>query len=54
VNRITIKALGIAAAIVGMGATLLSDWVDEKKTEKIIDEKVNEALAKREKDEEES
>lgn len=47
-----IKILGIAATIVGMGATLISEWVNEKKMDEKIEEKVNEALAK--KDEEES
>lgn len=47
-----IKILGIAATIVGMGATLVSEWVNEKKMDEKIEEKVNEALAK--KDEEES
>ena len=47
-----IKILGIAATIVGIGATLVSEWVNEKKMDEKIEEKVNEALAK--KDEEES
>lgn len=47
-----IKILGIASTIVGIGATLVSEWVNEKKMDEKIEEKVNEALAK--KDEEES
>lgn len=47
-----IKILGIAATVVGMSATLLTDWVNDKKTDEKIEEKVKEALAKR--DEEES
>ena len=45
-----IKILGIVATVVGMGATLLSDWVNEKKMDKKILEKVNEAFANREKE----
>ena len=48
-----IKVLGIAATVVGMGATLLTDWVNEKKMDEKIEEKVNEALAKKDEEEEE-
>jgi uncharacterized protein YacL (UPF0231 family) len=41
-----IKVLGIVATAIGMGATLLTDWVNDKKTDEKIEEKVNEALAK--------
>lgn len=47
-NEKTVKILGIVATIVGIGATLLSDWVNEKKMDEKIDEKINEALANRE------
>ena len=47
-----IKILGFAVAAAGMGLNLLTDWVNKKKMEETIEEKVNEALAKR--DEEES
>jgi hypothetical protein len=47
-----IKVLGIAATVVGMGATLLTDWVNEKKMDEKIEEKVNEALAKKDEEEE--
>ncbi len=49
-----IKVLGIAATIVGMGTTLITDWVNEKTMEDKIEEKVNEALAKRDNETEES
>lgn len=52
INGNLIKILGIVATAVGMGATLLTDWVNDKKIDEKIEEKVNEALAKR--DEEES
>lgn len=47
-----IKVLGIAATVVGMGATLLTDWVNEKKMDEKIEEKVNKALAKKDEEEE--
>lgn len=40
-----IKILGIVATAVGMGATLLTDWVNERKMEEKIDERINEKLA---------
>lgn len=48
-----IKGIGLAATVVGMGATLLTDWVNERKMEEKIKEKVDEALAEREKELEE-
>lgn len=43
-----IKIIGIASTILGLGATLLSGWVGDKKTEmqidKLVTEKVNEVL----------
>ena len=53
-NKNLIKVLGITATITGMGATLISDWVNDKKMDEKIEERVNEALAKREENEEES
>ena len=46
-----IKVLGIAATIAGMGATLVSEWANEKKMDEKIEEKVNEALTKRDEEE---
>lgn len=40
-----IKILGYVATIGGVVASLLSDWVDEKKMEEKIDERINEKLA---------
>lgn len=51
-NGKIIKIIGIAATAIGMGATLVTDWVNDKKVDEKIEEKVNEALTKR--DEEES
>lgn len=49
-----IKAIGLGATLVGMGATLVNDWVSERKMEEKIEEEVNKAFAEREKTEEES
>lgn len=49
-----IKVLGLAATIIGVAATLLTDWVNEQKMDERIEEKVNEALAKRDDENEES
>lgn len=46
-----IKVLGLTASIIGVAATLLSDWVNEQKMDEKIEEKVNEALAKSEDEE---
>lgn len=42
-----IKILGVAATVIGMGATLLTDWVNDKKMDDKIAEKVLEAIAKK-------
>ena len=44
-NAKLIKILGLVATAVGMGATLLTDWVNEKKMEEKIDERIDEKLA---------
>lgn len=49
-----VKVLGLVATAVGVGATLLTDWVNEKKMDEKIEEKVNEALAQRDEEDEES
>jgi hypothetical protein len=51
-NGNLIKVLGIAATALGMAATLLSDWVNEKKMDEKIEEKVNEAIAKKDEEDE--
>lgn len=42
-----IKAIGIGASILGVGATLVSDWVNDMKMEEAIEEKVNKAFAEK-------
>ena len=44
-NAKLVKILGLVATAVGMGATLITDWVNEKKMEEKIDERINEKLA---------
>ena len=46
INGGLIKTLGIVATIVGLGATLVTDWVNDKKMDEKIEEKINEALTK--------
>lgn len=42
-----VKLAGIASLIFGAISTIASDWAQKKETEKIVEEKVNEALAKK-------
>lgn len=46
-NSTLIKILGLAATAIGIGATFLTNWVEDKKMDEKIDERVSEALAKR-------
>lgn len=46
------KTIGVIATIAGAGLSLISNIVDDKKMEETIEEKVNEALAKKEEKEE--
>ena len=42
-----IKILGLTATAIGIGATLLTDWVNDKKQDGLIEKKIIEVLAKR-------
>ena len=42
----TTKMLGIAGTVLGIGATLLSSYLNEQLQEETIDRQVNEAIAK--------
>lgn len=46
-----IKLIGLAAMALGGIATLVTNWVQERQMEQMIDEKVQEALANREEEE---
>ena len=41
-----IKIVGMAATVVGLGATVVAGWVEDKKTDFVIEKKVAEAIAK--------
>lgn len=51
-----LKGIGIAATVIGVGATVIGDWAKDKQNEQIIKEEaeaaVNRALGKKEDDEE--
>lgn len=46
-----IKAIGVAATVIGVGVNLITDWVNEQRLGEKIEEEVSEALARRDKDE---
>ena len=46
-----IKAIGVAATVIRVGVNLITDWVNEQKMDEKIEEKVSEALVRRDKDE---
>ncbi len=43
-NSKLIKILGIAATAMGIGATLITSWVDDKKMDEKITKKITEVL----------
>ncbi|MCM1090084.1 MAG: hypothetical protein NC413_04520 [Muribaculum sp.] len=49
-----IKVLGTVVTLVGLATNLLSDWVKDQQMNEKIEEKVNEAIAKRDNENEES
>lgn len=53
-NSKLIKILGMVATIGGVAATLLTDWVNEKKMDEKIDEVINAKLAALDDEDEES
>lgn len=44
-NGKVIKVIGFVATVVGLGASLVTDWVNDKKLDTKIDTKISEALA---------
>ncbi len=46
INEKMIKILGMAATAMGIGATLITSWLDDQKMDKKINEKINEAITK--------
>ena len=49
----TIAMIGMAASAVSIAANVVSSWAEDKKLDEKIEEKVNKALADRDKKEEE-
>lgn len=49
-NGKIVKTIGLLVTVAGVGVNLLSEWVDEKKMDEKIEEKVNEALAVRDRE----
>lgn len=45
-NKIAIKIIGLVATFIGFGASLLTDWVDDKKMDQKIEEKFEELSSK--------
>ena len=48
-NQKLIKILGISASVIGMGATLLTDYVNDKKSDEKIKKMIDKALTERNK-----
>lgn len=48
-----VKLVGLVGLALGGVATLIGNWAQEKQMEEMIDEKVNEALAERNREESE-
>ncbi|MCD8119698.1 MAG: hypothetical protein LUE29_09535 [Lachnospiraceae bacterium] len=48
-----INVLGMVATVIGMGATLLSNWANEQKMNERIKEEVDAALAEQNSDDDE-
>ena len=44
-DRKVIKIIGFVATIIGLGASLVTDWVNDQKLDDKIDTKLAEALA---------
>lgn len=48
-----IGVIGMFASLFGMVATVVGNWADKRETEIMVDEKIENALAEKNKDEEE-
>lgn len=46
-NGKKIKIIGIAASLIGVGATLISNWAGEKEIDSKITEKLSKALSEK-------
>lgn len=45
-NGNIVKIIGFVATILGLGASVVTDWVNERKMEQMVDEKVDDKLKK--------
>ncbi len=45
-----VKIIGFVATAIGLGASLVSEWANDKKINVEIDKKVKEAITKKEKE----
>lgn len=52
ISGIGLKAIGVAVAVIGFGVDLVTDYIKEKRLEETIDQKIEEALAEKENEEE--
>lgn len=52
-NTNLVKVLGTAATLMGIISTIIADWAKERKQDAVIEEKVNEALNRNNKEENE-
>ena len=50
-NRNLLKVFGMVVTVIGFGATLLSDWVDEQEMKAEIKEEVTRAMDKQKNEE---
>ena len=44
-NKNIVRIIGVAATVLGIGVTLVTDWVNDKRMDERICEKISEALA---------
>lgn len=49
-----IRAVGLAATVLGFGLTLVTEWVDKQETQEMIRDEVEKALAEKNENYEES
>lgn len=46
-----VSIIGVIASFAGLVASVVSNWADDRKTEILIDEKIEKALAEKDKEE---
>lgn len=48
-----VSIIGVVASFAGVVASVIGNWADDRKTEILIDEKIEKALAEKDKEEDE-